>query len=121
MKLLKQNLELFISFALLGTSILLLQQTFPIVRVLLPLAAFILIFFYTTHNIIGITGKPRKKAVLLYGGFGVLIGGGGLVIILSLNSLLCWPICLIGIFMILYSFRYKTQRPQETIISQSRN
>lgn len=121
MKLLKQNLWLIILFALSWTSFfLLLIPNFPIPREIFPLTIFIVFFFDITHKVIGITEKPRKKAVLLYGGFGVLIGGGVLVAGLSLNSLICWPTSLIGIIMILYSFRYKTQRPQETINNQNR-
>jgi hypothetical protein len=116
MRLSKETLWLIIPIPLIVTGKLLLPN-FSTLGEVLSLIGFVLLILNLIPKVTGNPDKPRNKVALLYGGFGVLIGGGVLVAITSLNSAFFLPPCLIGLFMIFLYLRNNAQKAQDRIKS----
>ena len=119
MRLSKEALVLIIPIPLIVAGGLLMQN-FSTLREVLQLVGFVLLILNLIPKVTGNADRPRNQVALLYGGFGVLIGGGFLITITSLNSIFFLPPCLIGLFMIFLYLRKNAQKAKESVENESR-
>lgn len=109
-----------ITLFILVIAYLVLGKSFADISPFIYLTGFVLWAISQIVEFKGKTGNPRNKVAFLYGGFAVLIGGGFLVTITSLNSAFFLPPCLIGLFMIFLYLRNNAQKPEVGVKNESR-